>query len=267
MAWYTSTVGCRPDCAAPAVPVLCETPEITFNMTFPGALDAVCSGAECAWVTQPNADETCGCTWSNMHRLYWNDPRIYNCLSTYAAPQALTFHGWVRWWTDYCVGHMEMLYEIEFTQAFQDVFIFFQDLELEYIGGTTVVISTNGDKVVVDHNTTLSFTVYSPHEGSHIHIDDCWLDILDCPDENATIVRTIPSAEFETNDFRIIPVEPEGERAEFTAFIDDETYSPWQIFRCSWRYYNGTAIDHNEDERPMMVGNADITTKSTVILQ
>ena len=266
LAWYTSTFGCVHDCDVTQAPILCDEPEITFNMTFPGSIDAICSGAECAWVTQPNADETCGCTWTNMHRLYWNDPRILNCLSTYSTPLSLTFHGWVRWWSDHCVGHTEMLYEIEFLQAQQDVFKHVDDLELEYINGTTVVISTNGDQVVVEKNTTL----YSPYirpTKDHIHINYCWVNILDCPTGNASVIRTIPSSEFPTNDFRIIPVEPEGERAEFTAFIDNVTYSPWQVLRCHWSYFNGTAIEHNADERPMMIKSGENITRSTIIIQ
>jgi len=160
---------------------------------------------------------------------------------------------------------------VDFIPSKEDIFVDYPPCEYyEDAISTRIVIGTDGAPVIISGQTNVTFTVTVQNATLHTHveIDECFIDVLEDPDdphciefpehhdeEQCSVLRNIPSSEFP--DFHIEYAPPNGERAVWTAFIDNVTYSPWQRIRCLWHFYNGTTHGHYSHNHSVMLLNLD----------
>lgn len=220
----------------------CIPPTVDVQYSEEGLHVACGVDIECAWVAHELQTCTCGETWTNHHTLPWQSPIFQQCFHM-QKNTSLVAKGTIRWWTNVCMGHASVDIEIIPMPDSKKVFIDFHHLEYETVVSAVhhyVAYARSGseDPVPQAQKSIMFFEciMKQAYVGVHMKILSCDLEILSSGYANADILTTYHNIQYVSE-----YADPNGERISFTAFMDDQFYSPWQRIMCTYALFNGTS--------------------------
>lgn len=245
-------------CLEPRSYDCCREPHINATIGSEG-IRVHCPGATCAWVHEELAPTLCGCEWTGTDVVKWSDGRLDACIRSDTDDSDFVLRGVVRWWKDECMGHVELLLRIVLEPDVRDLFMAYPTFEYVkqegvHTGYKALVRAGSLDDVPQAGKSDMFFEVImdEPEVGVHLEITQCDLDILDSGTSEACLLKT-----YENISFNATYADPNGERAVYRAFMDDEYYSPFQRIRCAYALFNGTTtIDTYNHEKSYMLVHA-----------
>ena len=230
-----------PCCGPPPSLDCCRVPDINVTVTDKG-LEVQCPESVCGFVNEELDPAPCGCTWENEYTLSWSDSRIGPCLYTNVEDGDKLVRGTVRWWTLGCMGHVDVVVRIVLQPDERDVFIDYPSFEYNKQVGVAsgfAALARGGsdDDIPQADKSNMFFEVImeEPVTGVHMEVTGCDLDILDSGAPDAFLLTTYTNITYNTS-----YADPNGEVIEYTAFMDDRYYSPYQRIRCTYALFNGT---------------------------
>ena len=244
MRWWfilcTATVTAEDLCCDDSQPCIPPTVDIQYATT---GLKVTCGkNIECAWVAHELQTCTCGETWTNQLTLPWRSSVFKKCFHL-EKNNSLVAKGTIRWWTNVCMGHTVFDIEIIPMTDSKRVFIDFHHLEYKTVVSSIhhyIAYARSGseDPVPQAEKSTMFFEciMKQAYTGVHMEILSCDLEILSSGYANAEILTTYHNIQYVSE-----YAEPNGERISFTAFMDDQFYSPWQRIMCTYALFNGTS--------------------------
>lgn len=242
--WWTSVSACGPPppcCGPPPSLDCCRAPDVNATVTLSG-VQVDCPGAVCGFVNEELDPAPCGCTWRNTHIMPWSDGRIGKCLYVDQEDKDQVIRGTVRWWTMGCMGHVDIILRIVLDPDMRDVFITYPIFEYRrqvgvHSGFAALARSGSSDEIPQAGKSDMFFEVVmdEPEVGVHMEITSCDIDILDSGSDDAFVLTTYENIAFNTS-----YADPNGEKAEYRAFMDEQYYSPYQRVRCLYALFNGT---------------------------
>jgi len=230
-----------PCCGPPPTHDCCKAPNINTTVTLEG-VDIHCPHAVCGFVSEELDPAPCGCTWSDTYHLKWSDDRIGKCLYVDEEDKDQIVRGTVRWWSRGCIGHVDIILRLVLEPDIRDVFITYPVFEYNkqvgiHSGFAALARSGSEDDIPQAGKSDMFFEVVmdEPEVGVHMEITSCDIDILDSGAQDAFVLTTYTNISFNTS-----YADPNGEIAEYRAFMDNRYYSPFQRVRCLYALFNGT---------------------------
>ena len=232
----------------------CPTPPINITYTDTGLVMDCTENATCAWVRSEIESCTCGKQWSNTSHMLWQDPRFKECTTTKQYEDYANVHGIIRWWYGSCMGHYLVNLKFILEPTFRDIYMTFEEINIDHyvIVETSVGIfakakSGSEDEIPIAGKSEMFFecVLNKTTTGVHMEIMSCDIEILESGKTDAEILRTLTNIQVNTS-----YADPNGERATYRAFMDDDYYSPWQRLLCTYALFNGTTsieqFSHNK---------------------
>ena len=244
-----------PCCGPPPDTTCCVVPELNTSIHHHGVV-VHCPHAVCAWVNEELDPAPCGCTWTGEKMLPWTDGRIGRCMYVDKEDKDHIIRGTVRWWTQTCMGHFDVVVRIQLEEDTRDVFVSYPTFEYNrdvgiHSGYAALARSGSEDLIPQAGVSDMFFEVImeEPKVGVHMEIQQCDIDILDSGADDAFLLTT-----YEDIEVNITYAEPNGERCSYEAFMDGRYYSPFQRLRCTYALFNGTTtVDTFTHERSYML--------------
>jgi len=250
--------GPPPPCCGPPPPdECCVEPDINVTATMDGIV-VECPNAVCAFVREELDPAPCGCTWQGSQHVPWFDGRIGPCIDIDQEDKDKLLRLTVRWWSQYCMGHVDVVLRLVIMPDVRDIFISYPSyehckVESVHVEYTASARAGSYDDVPQAEKSDMFFEVVmdEPETGVHMEITSCDIDILDGGTADAEVLTTYTNI-----DVNISYAEPNGEIAVYRAFMDDIAYSPFQRLICHYGMFNGTTtVDTFTHERSYMIVN------------
>jgi hypothetical protein len=224
----------------------CSRPDIVVSVSESGVSVNCGPRVVCSWVESELSTCSCGKVWNSPIQMQWQDIRFKECF-TYNIGTLLKLDGTLRWWSDTCMGHERVSFEVESVSSFLDVVMHYSEIvHMEevhrYYNYSAIARSgTEGSAVAQSLKSTMYYEVTMDEFeiGVHMEIDVCTLEILSSGSSDSEILTTYHAGQHSFN-YNISFAEPNGERVSYKAIMDDEYYSPWQRIMCSYTMKNGT---------------------------
>ena len=230
-----------PCCGPPPALDCCRPPDVNASITLDGVVFH-CPEAVCGFVNEELDPAPCGCTWTGDYELQWSDGRIGACLYADTDDADQVIRGTVRWWTLGCVGHVDVILRLVLEPDLRDVFVEYPTFEYNkqvgvHSGFAALARSGSEDEIPQAGKSDMFFEVVmdEPEVGVHMEIMACDVDILDSGASDAFVLTTYENITFNTS-----YADPNGEKAEYEAFMDTLYYSPYQRVRCTYALFDGT---------------------------
>lgn len=258
MGVVASACGPAPPCCGPPPSIdCCRPPEINATVAL-SSIEFQCPDAVCGFVNEELDPAPCGCTWTGQYNLEWQDKRISQCFYTDEEEGEQIIRSTIRWWTRGCMGHVDIIIRVLLQPDMRDVFVSYPTFEYTkqiglHSGYVALARSGSEDDIPQAEKSDMFFEVImdEPEIGVHMEITECDVDILDSGSADSIVLTT-----YENISFNVTYADPNGERAEYKAFMDTLYYSPFQRVRCVYAMFNGTTtIDTFTHSKSYMLVN------------